>query len=312
MLWYTFRVTQLVIHIPRQIVPPTVCRESHSQISLPTRKWSGQVWGNNHKSVTQQDWDRRQSILIALYVCMFNKGATEHYIIEKVRTSVCTGGNPALYIHYKDKCQHCMRKVASLCRWQSSTANVREPSLVYVHHVNSFSPSQIIVAHLFPHIDVVPSLHIITVESKERWLWKFDVTHLQRCSTNWAFAASKRSCTFKVAICPTANKSFLAGAYIFFMDDCTFSKYVGPAHCTSSTWSCWWQTCKLECPCNVGCSAFIQHSVSTQLALSGTTQVIDFLHTGYLILSVFLLLRSGHGSILLLKTTHLPNGIGVP
>ena len=35
-----------------------------------------------------------------------------------------------------------------------------------------------------------------------------------------------RSCTCKVAIRPTANKSFLAGAFISFMEGCTFSKSV--------------------------------------------------------------------------------------
>ena len=160
---------------------------------------------------------------------MLNKEATEHYITEKVHLYV-PGGNPALYIHYKNKCQYCTRRypvcaggnpaLQMLVNQVQSTYIITQPFLL----------SLIIVAHLFPHINVVPPLHIITFESEGSRLWKFDVTQLKRCTTNWAFAASKRSCTFKVAICPTANESFLVGAFIFVVKCCTHSIYIGLAN----------------------------------------------------------------------------------
>lgn len=90
--------------------------------------------------VQQQNWGRRQS---SLHMQLFNKEATEHYIVEKVHLYVCTGGNPALYIHYVQKQMPTLHaKVPSLCRRQSSTANVSEPSLVFVrHNSNPFAVS---------------------------------------------------------------------------------------------------------------------------------------------------------------------------
>ena len=116
-----------------------------------------------HKSVTQQNWDRRQS---SLHRCMLNKEATEHYIIEKVHTSVCTGGNPALYIHYKNKCQYCMRRYPVYAGGNPAQQMlVNQVRSMYII-TQAFLPSQIIVAHLFPHVNIVPPLHIVTFETE--------------------------------------------------------------------------------------------------------------------------------------------------
>ena len=146
------------------------------------------------------------------------------------RYPVCAGGNPALYIHYKNKCQYCTRRYP-ICAGGNPALQmlVNQVQSTYII-TQPFLLSLIIVAHLFPHTNVVPPLHIITFESEGSRLWKFDVTQLKRCTTNWAFAASKRSCTFKVAICPTANESFLVGAFIFVVKCCTHSIYIGLAN----------------------------------------------------------------------------------
>ena len=73
------------------------------------------------------------------------------------RYPVYTGGNPALYIHYKNKCQYCMRRYPVYAGGN--------PALQML--VNQVWSLYVITQLLLPsQIIVVPPLHVITFESE--------------------------------------------------------------------------------------------------------------------------------------------------